>query len=261
LQWTSLNQIRVEFSRNVVIGQTDLTLMGENIADYGRDVGFAVGGFSYDPITFTATWTLAAPIAGDRLQLTLSDSITSSTAGPLDSEWTDGVSTQSGNGQPGGALRLNFVVLPGDLDGDGQLAGRRDLVAALGSQFTAIGESGYDARIDLDANGVINVLDAALARDRIFMAPPQSPAPSALPTFSPPISTTHAAIDEAVVEWPSKRRLAIASRNNRRDAAKVSSQRIAVSTIDAAIADFPSSDRSAGRAVLRARRHQVAEWS
>jgi hypothetical protein len=72
----------VVFSEPVTVHDDDRTLTGAN---------YTFGPVSYNPATFTATWTLTAPIGIDRLTLRL--------------EGVDVV--------------RRFGVLPGDLDGNG----------------------------------------------------------------------------------------------------------------------------------------------
>ena len=47
------------------VTESDLTLVGVNTPQY------AFSGFSYNPATFTATWTLATPLKADKLLLDL----------------------------------------------------------------------------------------------------------------------------------------------------------------------------------------------
>ena len=128
LPWAGINQIKVTFSENVVVDQSDLLLTGINVPSY--DV--AGGTFSYDSTTFTATWTLPQSIGADQLMLALnangSDPIRlTPPARILDGDWTNPASTTatsgsaypSGNGTAGGNFNFRFNVLPGDANQDG----------------------------------------------------------------------------------------------------------------------------------------------
>ena len=122
LPWGNINQIKVVFSENVVVDQSDLLLSGVNTTAYN----VSGGTFSYDPTTFTATWTLPQAIGPDKLLLQLnadgSDPIEDSAGNRLDGEWTNPTSTTqsssstypSGNGTAGGDFLFRFNVLPGD---------------------------------------------------------------------------------------------------------------------------------------------------
>jgi hypothetical protein len=74
------------------------------------------------------------------------------------------VSTFSGDGSPGGDLRVRFDVLPGDLNGSGQTT-LADVYFGRPSQFTDVGHAAYDALHDVDGNGLLNVVDLTLVRN------------------------------------------------------------------------------------------------
>jgi hypothetical protein len=164
LHSTSLDQIKIRFGDNVNVSASHLSLFGANVANYVATVGLKPGGFSYDAPTRTATWTFNAPFANDAMRVVLDDAVTDSGGATLDGEWTDGVSTFSGNGAPGGDLRLRFDVLPGDANANGQVSAA-DIRARLATQFTSIGHAAYDPRHDMDGNGVLNAIDLVYARN------------------------------------------------------------------------------------------------
>ena len=122
LPWTNINQIRITFSEDVAIEAADLSISGVNKTAY------VFSAFSYDPNTFTATWTLDAPITKDKLLLDLDadgmDPVRSvSTGDVLDGAWTDCQSTyNSGNGQGGTDFQFRFNVLPGDVNASNRSA-------------------------------------------------------------------------------------------------------------------------------------------
>ncbi len=162
LPWANIDQIEVTFNENVLVDQTDLLLTGVNVPSY--DVG---GTFSYDPSTFTATWTLPQPIGPDKLMLTLngdgSDPIRDAAGNRLDGEWTNPASTTdtggsaypSGNGVAGGDFDFRFNVLPGDATQDGTVEGY-DLTTLLGS-YNKSGETWADG--DFTGDGTVDGYD------------------------------------------------------------------------------------------------------
>ena len=166
LPWDNMNQIRIVFSENVNVQQNSLTLSGTSVNNY------AFSSFSYNATTFTATWTLAAPLGADRLRLDLhatgAAAITDAHGKSLDGEWSDAVSTYpSGNGISGGDFLFDFNVLPGDIDGNGVVNGV-DINLLVGN-FKRV--SGGLAG-DLNGDGIVNGLDLnALASAWITMLP------------------------------------------------------------------------------------------
>lgn len=164
LRWTSLDQIKIRFGDDAVPSSSHLSVFGVNVADYVATVGLAPGGFSYDAATRTATWTFNEPFANDALRIVLDDALTDVGGASLDGEWIDGVSTFSGDGSPGGDLRLRFDVLPGDLNGSGQTT-LADVYFGRPAQFSAIGQAPYNALLDVDGNGLLNVVDLTLVRN------------------------------------------------------------------------------------------------
>lgn len=159
LPWTNIDHIRITFSENVKIEAADLSVSGVNQTVY------AFSDFCYDSNTYTATWTLAAAIAKDKLVLDLDADgmdpvISISTEDVLDGAWTDSQSTFiSGDEQGGTDFQFRFNVLPGDADGGNS-------VNVLDAYFTALnigknaGDEGYNIRYDVDGSGEITSGDA-----------------------------------------------------------------------------------------------------
>ncbi len=123
LVYGNINQVSVQFSENVTVGQADLSLFGTGTSTFYNSTSFA-----FDSITHTATWTLASTIPADQLQLQLSSStVTDAVTHALDGEWTNGTTTgPSGDGLPGGNFAFAFIVsatvpnvVHGDLNFDG----------------------------------------------------------------------------------------------------------------------------------------------
>jgi hypothetical protein len=107
------------------------------------------------------TWTLSAPIAADKLLLTLPGTITDTSANPMGNPYT-----------------VRFNVHPGDANIDAAV-NRSDLVRNLLNQFTTPNLSQYDPLQDIDTNGRINILDWMRIRDRFGTSlPPGEPGPS-----------------------------------------------------------------------------------
>ncbi len=154
LPLANLNQILITFTEDVSVVQASLTLQSVNVDSY------AITGFSYDPATFTAIWTLARVIDIDTIALTLHASgdaaIRNAQGNALDGDWTNGVSQfPSGNNSAGGDFQFRFNVLPGDGNGDGVVNGLD--ISATVSHWLQMGPSIGDANGD----GVINGLDIA----------------------------------------------------------------------------------------------------
>ncbi|HEY4308586.1 MAG TPA: Calx-beta domain-containing protein [Pirellulales bacterium] len=152
LPWGNVNQVQVTFSEAVNVSQSSLSVTGVNGS-------YAVSNFSYNPSTFTATWTLVNGISRDRLNLVVHASgagaVTDTAGDPLDGEWTNGVSSYpSGNGTAGGDFNFGFNVLPGDANQDG-VVNAQDL-AIVSSGWLKSGPHG-----DVNADGIINAQDLA----------------------------------------------------------------------------------------------------
>jgi hypothetical protein len=157
LPWTSgINQISVRFDEDVAATTTDLVVNGVNVASYN------VASVAYDPVTSTATWTLAQPIQTDRVTISFA-----------------GVEDLAGN-DLSGASTATVRALAGDSDRDGDVD-NADFQASRTAQFTAIGGAGYGIFLDTDANGAINILDWQNVFTRIGTTVPSPPAPSAAP--------------------------------------------------------------------------------
>ncbi len=155
LSWAGLDQITIVFTEHVNVTSDDLVIIGT--------IGgtLSVAGFTYDPTTFTATWTLAAPILTDNITITLDGDagtgVSSAGSGlALDGEFVDTVDTFDtiGDGAARGDFVFGFDVLAGDIDDDGSVLGG-DL-GALGSLYgQRIGGATYSIFADLNADGKI----------------------------------------------------------------------------------------------------------
>ena len=170
LGWGNVDQVRITFNEPVDVGSSDLTLSGAGGAAY------AISGFSYDPSSETATWTLAAPLPQGGIQLDLSG-VTDALGLALDGEWTDGASGfPSGNGISGGDFLFHLNVLPGDANGDGAVD-FADLVA-LARHY---GQPGGLADGDVDGDGKIDFADLLLLARHFGLTSSAATARAAVP--------------------------------------------------------------------------------
>jgi VCBS repeat-containing protein len=153
LPWSTIDRIVVEFNEPVVASAGQFSLAGVNIPSYG------VASFVMDGNR--ATWTLPAPIAADKLLLTLPGTIADTSGNPMGSPYT-----------------IRFDVHPGDVNIDAAV-NRADLVRNLTNQFTTASLASYDPLQDIDTNGRINILDWMRIRDRFGTSlPPGEPGAS-----------------------------------------------------------------------------------
>jgi hypothetical protein len=161
LPWERVNQVSITFDRAVTISTGALTVRGVNTPSY------SVAPTPSNPAGFTYTWTINTPVTGDRLILDLDDGKVNAAGLMLDGEWTDNVSPgSSGNGTAGGDFRFKVNILPGDVDGDGDVQ-NDDFVDVRLAMFSTAGGGSYDVRRDLVASGIINFVDAIAARNNL----------------------------------------------------------------------------------------------
>lgn len=158
LPWSNINQIFIEFSEDIG------TLPSNLVALTGVTQGsYPNSSVSYDSTTYTATLTLTAPLGIDRLWLNLSDQIKDLAGNALDGEWTDGVSTESGDGTAGGSFTFRFNVLPGDVNQSGSVA-----TNDMGPIRSGLGQKAEDEKYsifaDLNGSGSIAVDDVSALR-------------------------------------------------------------------------------------------------
>ncbi|HKB02719.1 MAG TPA: Ig-like domain-containing protein, partial [Gemmataceae bacterium] len=142
--WSNVRRIQVVFSEDVSVQQSDLTLTGASVANYGFT------GFSYNAATFTATWTRTAAIGIDRLRLA------------LDGTTAGGVKDAAGNLLGADVVR-QFAVLPGDLDGDGlvTLAEANTVRRNIGRRYPT------PRTADVNGDGLVTRIDYFIARANI----------------------------------------------------------------------------------------------
>ena len=148
LPWINLDRISLRFSGPLDLAAGDLAIRGVNVPTYA----FAsTNAFTYDATTFTATWTLAAPVANDKLLLDLSAA-----------------------GFGGFTYRLN--VLPGDVNRSGGSVVGSDVTLVRNSQNFSPGSSGYGIYRDVNGSGSILGSDVTAVRNRQgFRLPTEDP--------------------------------------------------------------------------------------
>ncbi len=119
LPWINVNQIRVKFDSNVgaSLDVGDFSL-ATSVAGRRNDGTTAfipsVTSVSFDGATNVATLQLNQSIDASVINLVISASgVFDSSGRRLDGEWTNGVSSESGNTTQGGDFSFQFNVLPG----------------------------------------------------------------------------------------------------------------------------------------------------
>ncbi|MEO0716638.1 MAG: Ig-like domain-containing protein, partial [Planctomycetota bacterium] len=149
-----LNELRVGFDQDVTIPPGSVRLWGTRST---QDVAFTS---VYNAETRTLTLTPAGPLRNDRYTLLVDYTVTNAADLALDGELSQPLAADlpSGDGTEGGQAVFQFNVLQGDATRDGvvDMADRDALLASLGRSE---GDPGFEAIADLNADGVVNVLD------------------------------------------------------------------------------------------------------
>jgi hypothetical protein len=192
LPWDNLNQIQITFSGPVNVQESSLMVTGLNVAQY------AFSGFSYNALTYTATWTLAAPIGRDKVLLDLQSSgsagVTDPAGKPLDGEWTNGASSfPSGDGAAGGDFNFAFNVLPGDTNQDGIVNGLD--IAQISSHWLQVG----GILGDTNGDNVVNGLDIVQVASHWLATLPAGGASEAAGASAASIANTPSPLESASV--------------------------------------------------------------
>ena len=161
LPWTNVDRVRVRFTQSVVVSAGDLRVAGVNAGPLQID------SFAFDAASDTYVWTLAAPIATDKLLVVLDQNIVNTTGAALNGERVDALSRfPSGDAGPGGAFRMRVNVVAADANQDGATAAR-DL-APMRSVLAGAGASSNQAIFcDLNGDGSVDAGDVGLLRARI----------------------------------------------------------------------------------------------
>ncbi len=139
LPWDGITKISVVFSENIQVGTlaNALTLTGFN--GFTLPLTFD----SFDVATSTASWNLGSAIGINRVSLKLDQTNVLDIAGNV-------LAKNAGR---------NFVVLPGDFDGNGVVndADLKAITSRIGKPTT------FDRFADIDGNGFIDLIDLAKA--------------------------------------------------------------------------------------------------
>ncbi len=160
LPWNNINEIRLVFSEDVTITQSDVMLTLGNDPTNANPiaatlVGQAVNGSSQDVVdlSFTAEST-------NKLMINVSDVVASVASGAnLDGEFiTASGAAESGDGTAGGNFTFQFEVLVGDVDGNSFVL-PTDL-NPIGTSFGANASNpsspgAYTLQKDIDGNGFV----------------------------------------------------------------------------------------------------------
>jgi hypothetical protein len=169
LAWDNINQIVITFDRDVCVEARHLSLTGVNVAQYHFQ------SFHYDPITFSATWTLNAAINNDRLRIDLDangmNAVRALNGTVLDGDWVNNASLVSGNGASGGDFEFNFNVLPTDVNNTSSVSSYDYVYIHQLDGKTSL-DAGYIANRDINGNGVIDSTDWQKAIDRALQVLP-----------------------------------------------------------------------------------------
>lgn len=131
----------------------------------------ALAEFSYDPLSYSATWRFEGWSIGDQYLLILSDEVTNVDGAALDGEWTNpnrvyqtGSSGSyfanaaisefpSGDGTQGGWFTFVLSLLPGDANLDGIVNGNDYNILAVNY---GVGFNKFFVHADFDGDGVVN---------------------------------------------------------------------------------------------------------
>ena len=160
LAWSGIDRITIIFDEDVLADRAHLALVGLNTPVP------AFVDFGYDPQSFAATWHLEAPLRNDTFLLHLSDAVTDRAGHHLDGDWSQGVSTLSGDGTPGGDFAFRVNVLPGDLNQDG-VNSVLDVAAMRGALDGVTEDGPADVMADFNGNSAIDGSDVDFLRSGI----------------------------------------------------------------------------------------------
>jgi hypothetical protein len=156
LSHRGIDQIKVTFSEDVVVGWNDLSLVRADGSSH------AVRDFSYDPDIATAVWTLSEALEAEAATVQLRG-VADLSGASLDGD---------ADGRSDGRFWQQLSVLPGDVNRDG-LVDRADLIATLAAPPARLGDATYDLLYDIDGNGQIDASDAreVASRAGTFLTP------------------------------------------------------------------------------------------
>lgn len=205
LSWSNIDQIKIKFSEDVIVQVTDLSLSGKNVTNY------EFASFFYDPGSKIATWTLAAPLAKDRLLIDLDgdgiDPIKDLDGNVLDGNWINNSDTfaSAGDGFAGGDFEFLLNVLPGEVNSTSQVT-NLDYMYVNNQVGLDTNSASYNPKYDIDGSGVIDASDRSFVQAKFGDALPtgnpagvSNDAPTASPFGS--VTISNAAVDEVISLW------------------------------------------------------------
>lgn len=163
LPWSQLDQIEISFDKSVVVESDHLLL--ESILQHE----ISPAGFQLHASRTKAVWTFESLFRSDHFQISLSDSVTDEEGVPLDGEWWNGHSVQSGDGTAGSMFMYEFKILIGDVDQSGQTS-----IRDYGLVLSSVGTSTDDSRLDVDTDGILTSADLQWIADSYGELPEQS---------------------------------------------------------------------------------------
>ncbi len=172
LPW-AVDAVRMVFSEDVDVRLEDLIVSGVNQA---RRTPIS---FTYDPVTFAATWQIPS-VNADRLRLNLSNSIQSRVSG----KFIDG--DRSAGSSESDPFSFQFSALAGDLNGDGFVT-FADLDPLRANLLASIGEARYNIYNDANADGFIAFSDLDPLRANLLNSRPNRLPSDPTPNL-PPVS-------------------------------------------------------------------------
>ena len=200
LPGSNLNEVIIEFNKDVDVTEGDLALTGVNVPSYGFSA------FSYDAVAHRATWTLSQNLVRDKLLVDLDGStanaVVDAVGNRLDGDWvnptwsppsapTGGDAWPSGDGTAGGDFQFRINVLPGDINQDGTVSVEDLAILAANYRKSLTGW----ANGDLNCDGVVDVSDLAVlaANYRLGLPVPEPVAPAPAPPVAQPAKSLAAA--------------------------------------------------------------------
>lgn len=159
LPWGNIDTIAVTFSEDVKVESRHLALSSVGTANV------QIQRFAYDPQSFTAVWTLSAPLVKNKYVLEIDGDglapVRDLDGNALDGEWTTSSSVYpSGNATAGGDFTFEFRALPGDGNQNGQVDNFDSLLASSKTGLTTASSS-YSPMLDWDGSGSHTSSDAS----------------------------------------------------------------------------------------------------
>jgi hypothetical protein len=141
LPFVDITAFDVIFNDNVVVSKNDLSLT--SLVNSGVSYNFS--GFSYNSTTHDGTWTLPTAVGIDTLMMVLD--------GTKSSSGTDGVHVNPGIYLGNDSLKFN--LLPGDVNGDGEV----NVEDAITVRNEIVGLAAMTVWADVEGDGTVDLND------------------------------------------------------------------------------------------------------